>query len=147
MYADIPSEPLPVLAEPLVERVVGHSGEECLDRIEQVVLVALVFLVEESPALFADLVPARVALGLEDITGFEQDLADVCVQLAEPCAQGLIPLGIIIESTSRVEDGVHAAAVGEALEKSTELRGSGAESGIVYNALVNKCETRASGTG
>lgn len=133
---DIPSEPLPVLAESLVEWVVAHSSEERLDRIEQVVLVSLVLLVKEHATLLADLVSTLVALGLKDVARLEQDLAEILVHLAEPGAKLLVVLSIVVESTSRVEDGVHAATVGEALEESAELGGSSAESGVARNALI-----------
>lgn len=44
---EVLGETLPVLAEAVVERVVGERGEPVLDRVEKSILVAGVLLIEE----------------------------------------------------------------------------------------------------
>ena len=118
---DVLGEPLPVLAKADVDGVGAHRLEELGDRVEEVVLVGGVLVVEELLARLAELAALAGRLVLEDISRLDEALADVLRQLVEPVAELRVVVGVGVERVDSVKDGVHRAAVGEALEERLEL--------------------------
>ena len=72
----VPREAIPVLTETVVEGVLAPSDKPGLDLVEETVLVALVFLVEEHAASIDELLALRVAVGREYESGFKQALRE-----------------------------------------------------------------------
>ena len=74
---EILSEARPILAEPLVERIVSPSTEPIRRLVKEIVEVGFVLLVVEATAILAKFVGLIIALRLKDEAGVEQDLQSI----------------------------------------------------------------------
>lgn len=68
--------------------------------------MALVLLVEELTTRVVQLTSASIRGGLEDVTGLEETLANIGVDLGDPVAETLIVLSVDGEVVEGVEDGL-----------------------------------------
>ena len=120
-------ESLNVVAESLVERVVGQSGEPQLDLVKQSFLVTLVFVGEEFLSRLLELFAFTSALVVEDPAWLEEGSVSIVVGLGEPVSKALVVLCISVDLIERIGNTVHRFAVGESLEDFSELRSRGAD--------------------
>lgn len=110
--------------------------------------MALVLLVEEALPALVQAVGLAIGRGLEDITGLEEDTANVSVDALEPIAELGVAAGIVDEDVDGVEDDVHRGVVGEALEEGAELEGGELELVVLGDGVgVDAGDVLGGGTG
>jgi hypothetical protein len=123
-------EPLDVVTETLVERVIGEGGEPELDLVGQSLLVSPVLLGEEVLSGLSELLALLLAVILEDVAGLEQASSDKLVEVGEPVSEVRVVLGVGVDLVESLDDVVHGLSVGESLEESSELESRVGDSGV-----------------
>lgn len=94
--------------------ILVEGGEPAANAVEEVVEVALVLVVIEEATRVLESVGLVIALGLQDKAGFEEDLANVGIDGAEPSSEVIISTSIVNESVGSIKDEVERGAVGKA---------------------------------
>jgi hypothetical protein len=155
-------EASPVFTELLIDWIITHSLEPVADAVEEVVEVGAVLLVIELATGLADTLSMTIAVRLKDVTGLEEDLADVEIDGGEPLAERLVVASIVDEIVDGVNDDLQGHAISEAFKESAKLASrafdvlvlhntssvvlaGASESAAVLNVLFNKAKKPANG--
>lgn len=97
--------------------------------------MTLVLLLEEFPARLSKLVGLTVRVLVEDVTGFKEYPVHVVVEGGEPLAEFGVVLNIGVNLVKSREDVVERLAVGEPLEKGSELKSGVPDGRVIGNGL------------
>lgn len=124
-------QPLPVLSESLVQRIIAHGHEEVRDLVTEVLEVGLVLVVEVLPSVISEPLALSGRVVVEDVTGLEQGLVNVLVGSVVPVSETLVLSGVSVHLVDGVPQGLHGLTVGEPLEESPKL-----ERGLVVLRVI-----------
>lgn len=97
--------------------------------------MALVLVLEEFLARLSKLLGLTVRVLIKDVTGFKEYSVHVVVEGGEPLAEFRVVLSVGVNLVQSREDVVERLAVGESLEKGSELNSGVADGRVVGNGL------------
>lgn len=100
-----------------------HGSEPELDLVEELLLVALVLVVEERLAVLPNLPRLSVGVFVEDVARLEESSVHEVIEAREPTSEVLIVLDIGVDLVQGVLHALHGLAIGESLEEGSELVG------------------------
>ena len=116
-------ESLEIVAQSLVQRVIGQSGEPKLNLVKESLLVTLVLVGEESLAGLLEVGSFFRAVIIEDPSSLEQCSVSEIVDSGEPVPELRIVLSIGVDLVECIDHAIHGLAIGETLEESSETHG------------------------
>ena len=97
--------------------------------------MTLILLGEEVLSRLLELFTLVAGVIFKDESWLEEDSSNVVVELAEPVSELRVVLSISVDLVESTDDVVHRLAVGESLEKRSELNGSVRDSGVGLELL------------